>query len=129
MAQAVMEDRKFEAVRSNLVMIDAQGKVVDKADRDTKSIDTIPLRIPRKPEWNADMTKDELHALEKQAFSAWRATLAGLEETTEGVKVTPYEKTLGIWRQLWQVVERSDVLVQIVDARNPLLFLCVGSAW
>lgn len=28
------------------------------------------------------------------------------------------------WRQLWRVVERSDVVVQIVDARNPLLFRC-----
>ncbi|VDM76046.1 unnamed protein product [Strongylus vulgaris] len=27
-----------------------------------------------------------------------------------------------MWRELWRVVERSDVVVQIVDARNPLLF-------
>jgi ribosome biogenesis GTPase A len=36
--------------------------------------------------------------------------------------VTPFEKNLQIWKQLWRVVERSDVLVQIVDARNPLLY-------
>ena len=29
-----------------------------------------------------------------------------------------------VWRQLWRVVERSDVLVQIVDARNPTMFRC-----
>lgn len=38
--------------------------------------------------------------------------------------MTPYEKNLEFWRQLWRVVERSDVVVQIVDARNPLLFRC-----
>ena len=27
-----------------------------------------------------------------------------------------------MWRQLWRVVERSDIVVQIVDSRNPLLF-------
>lgn len=36
--------------------------------------------------------------------------------------MTPYERNLEIWRQLWRVVERSSLLVQIVDARNPLLF-------
>ena len=36
--------------------------------------------------------------------------------------MTPFEKNLEVWRQLWRVVERSKVVVQIVDARNPLLF-------
>lgn len=38
--------------------------------------------------------------------------------------MTPFEKNLEFWRQLWRVIERSDVVVQIVDARNPLLFYC-----
>ena len=38
--------------------------------------------------------------------------------------MTPYEKNIEFWRQLWRVIERSDVIVQIVDARNPLLFYC-----
>jgi ribosome biogenesis GTPase A len=39
--------------------------------------------------------------------------------------VTPFEKNLDVWRQLWRVVERSDVLVQIVDARMPTFYQCV----
>lgn len=27
-----------------------------------------------------------------------------------------------MWRQLWRVIEKSDVLIQIVDARNPEFF-------
>lgn len=38
--------------------------------------------------------------------------------------LTPFERNLEFWRQLWRVIERSDVIVQIVDARNPLLFRC-----
>ena len=38
--------------------------------------------------------------------------------------LTPYEKNLQVWRELWRVIERADVLVQLVDARNPLLFRC-----
>lgn len=49
--------------------------------------------------------------------------MAELQEE-HGLILTPYEKNLDFWRQLWRVVERSDVLVQIVDARNPLLFYC-----
>lgn len=45
-------------------------------------------------------------------------------QETEGLMLTPYEKNLEFWRQLWRVVERSDIVVQIVDARNPLLFRC-----
>lgn len=41
------------------------------------------------------------------------------------MQATPFEKNLNVWRQLWRVIERSDVVVQIVDARNPLVFRCV----
>lgn len=42
--------------------------------------------------------------------------------TGSGKEITPFEKNLEVWRQLWRVVDRSDLLCQIVDARNPLLF-------
>lgn len=38
--------------------------------------------------------------------------------------LTPFEKNLEVWRQLWRVLERSHMVVQIVDARNPLRFRC-----
>lgn len=46
-----------------------------------------------------------------------------LEEELEMV-VTPFERNLEVWRQLWRVLERSDIVVQIVDARHPLFFRC-----
>lgn len=45
-------------------------------------------------------------------------------EENMGMIVTPFERNIEVWRQLWRVLERSDVVVQIVDARNPLFFYC-----
>lgn len=79
------------------------------------------LKIPRRPKWSKETTADELHMMENHAFLEWRRDLAALQEK-EGLLMTPYERNIEFWRQLWRVVEKSDVVVQIVDARNPLLF-------
>ncbi|XP_002099792.3 large subunit GTPase 1 homolog [Drosophila yakuba] len=79
------------------------------------------LKIPRRPKWSKETSAEELERAENEAFLDWRRDLALLQEDEE-ILMTPYEKNLEFWRQLWRVVERSDVVVQIVDARNPLLF-------
>ncbi|XP_003385333.1 PREDICTED: large subunit GTPase 1 homolog isoform X1 [Amphimedon queenslandica] len=81
------------------------------------------LRIPRRPRWDKDTTPEELEQRERDGFIEWRRHLATLEER-EKIILTPFERNLEFWRQLWRVIERSDVVVQIVDARNPLLFYC-----
>lgn len=81
------------------------------------------LCIPRRPHWDSDTTKEALDAMEKESFLTWRRKLA-LAKEEEHLYMTPYEKNLEVWRQLWRVIERSDVIVQIIDARNPLLFRC-----
>ncbi|KAG4129728.1 hypothetical protein ERO13_D09G099700v2 [Gossypium hirsutum] len=81
------------------------------------------LRVPRRPPWTAAMSVEELDANEKQAFLVWRRSLARLEEN-EKLVLTPFEKNLDIWRQLWRVLERSDLLVMVVDARDPLFYRC-----
>lgn len=48
--------------------------------------------------------------------------MATIEENNVNLAITPFEKNLEVWRQLWRVIERSDVLLQIVDARNPYFF-------
>merc|ERR1719300_1954997 len=78
------------------------------------------LPIPRRPEW-AGLSAEELREAENKGFLEWRRQLASLREETDCV-VTPYEKNLEFWRQLWRVIERSDLIVQIVDCRHPLMF-------
>uniref|UniRef100_A0A8D8RME6 Large subunit GTPase 1 homolog n=2 Tax=Cacopsylla melanoneura TaxID=428564 RepID=A0A8D8RME6_9HEMI len=81
------------------------------------------LKIPRRPKWDKDTTAEQLQTMEREEFLEWRRELNLLQEE-DGLVITPYEKNLDFWRQLWRVIERSDVIVQIVDARNPLLFRC-----
>lgn len=79
------------------------------------------LEVPRRPAWDKSTTPAQLDEMERHAFLEWRRGLVVLEETL-GLLMTPYERNIQVWRQLWRVVERSDMIVQIVDARNPLLF-------
>lgn len=79
------------------------------------------LTVPRRPAWDESMTRFQLDRQEKEAFLEWRRQLAHLQENND-LLLTPFERNLEVWRQLWRVAERSDLVVQIVDARNPLLF-------
>lgn len=79
------------------------------------------LTVPRRPHWDVSTTPEALEQMEKEAFLNWRRGLANLQENND-LLMTPFERNLEVWRQLWRVIERSDVVVQIVDARNPLMF-------
>ncbi|KAI1753393.1 hypothetical protein F4782DRAFT_497942 [Xylaria castorea] len=79
------------------------------------------LTVPRRPKWDASTTPEELDHRERESFLLWRRGLAELQEYND-LLMTPFERNLEIWRQLWRVIERSDLVVQIVDARNPLMF-------
>lgn len=81
------------------------------------------LSIPRKPHWTREMTKEQLDRLETDSFLQWRRELAAAEASLTDMKLTPFEKNINVWRQLWRVIERSDILIQVVDARNPLFYL------
>ena len=64
---------------------------------------------------------------ERTAFLKWRRNLALLEEE-EGLVLTPFEKNLEVWRQLWRVLERSDIVVQVCSVHvkpKPVIFVHV----
>ncbi|KAK4046022.1 hypothetical protein OIV83_006426 [Microbotryomycetes sp. JL201] len=79
------------------------------------------LQVPRRPHWTRDMTTVELERRERDSFLEWRRGLADLQDN-QSILLTPFERNLEVWRQLWRTCERSDLVVQIVDARNPLAF-------
>lgn len=86
-----------------------------------KAAASLVVPIPWRPAWTEDMDVEDLLKLEGEAFLEWRRVLAQIEQT-EGVVMTPYERNLDFWRQLWRCVERCDLLVQIVDARDPAFY-------
>ena len=57
------------------------------------------------------MSVNELRELENEAFLTWRRALAKFEESNYTITLTPYEKNIEVWKQLWRVVEKSDILV------------------
>ncbi|KAG9246229.1 P-loop containing nucleoside triphosphate hydrolase protein [Calycina marina] len=79
------------------------------------------LTVPRRPKWDSTTTPEQLDRAERESMLEWRRGLAELQENND-LLMTPFERNLEVWRQLWRVIERSDLVVQIVDARNPLLF-------
>lgn len=136
---AEMADRDFEADHSRVVVVgpsSSHATTKKSAEEVAASLNLLSierrkqereraqdLRIPRRPAWSRDMPVEELNSNEKLSFLEWRRSLADLEQQ-EGITLTPFEKNLEVWRQLWRVVERSHIVIQIVDARNPLLFFC-----
>ncbi|KAM0748211.1 P-loop containing nucleoside triphosphate hydrolase protein [Meredithblackwellia eburnea MCA 4105] len=79
------------------------------------------LQVPRRPPWTRQMTTVELERTERDSFLEWRRGLADLQDN-KSLLLTPFERNLEVWRQLWRTLERSDLVVQIVDARSPLKF-------
>ncbi|AFN83438.1 GTP binding protein [Encephalitozoon romaleae SJ-2008] len=59
--------------------------------------------------------------IEKEIFKEVESRIFDLWKGLQGSRV--FERNIEIWRQLWITCERSDVIVQIVDARNPEFFL------
>lgn len=50
-------------------------------------------------------TPEQLAEAERSNFLTWRRGLAQLQEV-DGITLTPFEKNLEFWRQLWRVIER-----------------------
>ncbi|KAH9460325.1 hypothetical protein MJO28_004003 [Puccinia striiformis f. sp. tritici] len=134
---AAMAGVDFTAVRQNVVIVnsgngsgsnnsknpfllsaDDQAKV-----QATHLVHKDLLRVPRRPIWSESTTGAQLDRLERDAFLEWRKGLADLSDN-RSLLLTPFERNIEVWRQLWRVVERSQLIVQIVDARNPLRFRC-----
>ncbi|CAI5479751.1 unnamed protein product [Closterium sp. Yama58-4] len=128
---AELAGREFAAQRGNaeIIYLDGQDVGAQKRGgssserREQEELHRKLLTIPRRPKWSARMTSAELDASEKAAFLEWRRSLSAVEENNHLV-VTPFEKNLDIWRQLWRVLERSHLVVTVVDSRDPLFYRC-----
>ncbi|GAA5896878.1 hypothetical protein JCM6882_005056 [Rhodosporidiobolus microsporus] len=98
----------------------------------------LELSCPRRPKWNYSLSKKELEKNEEGVFKKWleqtdrtlgrlRAPQASPEQLQDDVESGPsgspsfFERNLQVWRQLWRTVERSDIILVLVDVRFPLL--------
>ncbi|KAF3923742.1 hypothetical protein ABW20_dc0108528 [Dactylellina cionopaga] len=128
LSTAELADTDFTAEKMNIKIIhsDQINPYLLSADEEKKKLskhkaNAGKLTVPRRPDWDESTTPAELERAEKDSFLGWRRGLAELAENND-LLLTPFERNLEVWRQLWRVIERSDLVVQIVDARNPLHF-------
>lgn len=72
--------------------------------------------FPVRPPWNHDMSRDELNRSENKYFREYVDHLT--KSAKEGNKrLSLFELNLETWRQLWRVLEISDILLIIADVR------------
>jgi large subunit GTPase 1 len=124
-----MSNKQFEVERANdgisqpvTIVKGGNSEVLAGFVTTAQNPQYTPLRIPRRPEWTTEMSAEELDQIEKDRFIEWRRDIANIEESNSQLEISPFEKNLEVWRQLWRVIERSQLLIQIVDARNPYFF-------
>ncbi|KAK8861553.1 hypothetical protein IAR55_002375 [Kwoniella newhampshirensis] len=136
LANAALADHDFTTERSKMRVISAPNmptssnnpyllSAEEEKEVVQKKMDfSGDLRVPRRPPWTRKTTRLELERQERDSFLEWRRGLAQLAESSN-LLLTPFERNIQLWRQLWRVLERSHLIVQIVDARNPMGFRCV----
>lgn len=76
------------------------------------------LAFPRRPPWNYEMSREELLRKEEKSY---RDYLDDLHSRNPLGSLSHFEHNLETWRQLWRVLEMSDVILLIVDIRHPVL--------
>ena len=72
------------------------------------------LDFPVRPPWDHNMSPAQLDAREQRYF---REYVSKLEKTFDWKELSYFELNLETWRQLWRVLEMSDIVLIIVDIR------------
>ena len=128
---AELNGKSFEAQRGQVRIVDRAQitkeayNAIHKTEEQIESEFKLKnrLRIPRRPRWDENTTPEELHSLETAEIIEWRRSLSILEEEPN-IVLSPFEKNPEVWKELWHVLERSQVAVYIIDSRDPLSFFC-----
>lgn len=76
------------------------------------------LDFPKRSPWNYTMSKEQLLVQEEKAF---REYLEKIYSTFDPAALSYFEHNLETWRQLWRVLEMSDIILLITDIRHPVL--------
>lgn len=77
------------------------------------------LDMPKRPAWNKSFTKEQLDRQEQIYFKNFVDNLLEKSSLTDK-KLSYFDLNLDTWRQLWRVLEMSEIITIIVDIRHPL---------
>ncbi|KAG0356873.1 Guanine nucleotide-binding-like protein 1 [Gamsiella multidivaricata] len=76
------------------------------------------IGFPKRPKWDYSMSREELEKNETRMFEAWMDSIYNRYPADE---LSYFEHNLEVWRQLWRVLEISDIIMIIVDIRHPVI--------
>ena len=91
--------------------------VIDSSDLERSIDEYFPdsLDFPTRPEWDPNATKLSMESNEAKYF---RQYVENIFDKHEKTKLSFFELNLETWRQLWRVVEKSDILL-LVSIQHP----------
>lgn len=87
------------------------------AVHDVRPFPDEKFSMPRRPAWSYRDTVSVVDKRESSVFREWMERVSRPMESNAAY----FEGNLETWRQLWRVIERSDVLVLVADIRFPAL--------
>lgn len=102
---------KKEQARQVLIPVEEKGLEIDGSQFFETNLD-----FPKRPPWDFDLSKEKLEQQENKYF---REYLKHIEENYDLKDLSYFELNLETWRQLWRVLEMSDIILFIVDIRFP----------
>ncbi|CAN7993764.1 unnamed protein product, partial [Ixodes hexagonus] len=76
------------------------------------------LDIPKRPPWSRSMTREALEAREAHYF---REYVESIERSFADAELSYFELNLETWRQLWRVLEMSEIILLVADIRHPVV--------
>ncbi|KAK3815482.1 MAG: hypothetical protein J3Q66DRAFT_344864 [Benniella sp.] len=76
------------------------------------------IGFPKRPKWDYSMSRQEVEKNETRMFEEWMDSIYEHYPTEE---LSYFEHNLEVWRQLWRVLEISDIIMIIVDIRHPVI--------
>lgn len=75
--------------------------------------------FPKRPQWTYAMSKEQLDRNENKSFTHYVMKMER-HHADENKILSYFELNLETWRQLWRVLEISDIVLIIVDIRYPV---------
>lgn len=98
-------------------------RAVDSLSKEALEIDDryfTGYDFPKRPDWSYEMSKEKLDYQENKSF---RDFMQAIEKRhyEDNKQLSYCELNLETWRQLWRVLELSDLFLMVVDVRSPTL--------
>jgi len=81
------------------------------------------IDMPKRPNWNYKMSKEELEKNEHEYFNKW---LEQIYSNYSKERLNYFERNLEVWRQLWRVIEISQIICLITDICYPIFHFPVA---